>query len=147
MKRSIYKDLVKWKENKDRKPLVLEGARQVGKTWILKEFGANEYEKTAYINCDNNPLLDGIFIDFDIDRIIRVLSAITEVNITEKDTLIIIDEIQELPKGLTALKYFAESGRDYHIVVAGSLLGLQIHEGTGKVRRTVKAVLLYWWDA
>lgn len=131
MKRSIYKDLVKWKENKDRKPLVLEGARQVGKTWILKEFGANEYEKTAYINCDNNPLLDGIFIDFDIDRIIRVLSAITEVNITEKDTLIIIDEIQELPKGLTALKYFAESGRDYHIVVAGSLLGLQIHEGTG----------------
>ena len=106
MKRSIYKELLMWKENTDRKPLILEGARQVGKTWILKEFGTNEYKKTAYINCDNNPLLNGIFIDFDIDRIIRVLSAITEVNITEKDTLIIIDEIQELPKGLTALKYF-----------------------------------------
>ena len=131
MKRCIYKDLLRWKESPDRKPLVLEGARQVGKTWILKEFGSNEYKNVAYVNCDNNPLLEELFIDFDIDRIIRALSAITEINISENDTLIVIDEIQELPKGLTALKYFAESGRKYHVAVAGSLLGLQIHEGTG----------------
>ena len=131
MKRCIYKDLLRWKESPDRKPLVLEGARQVGKTWILKEFGSNEYKNVAYVNCDNNPLLEELFIDFDIDRIIRALSAITEINISENDTLIVIDEIQELPKGLTALKYFAESERKYHVAVAGSLLGLQIHEGTG----------------
>ena len=131
MKRCIYKDLLRWKESPDRKPLVLEGARQVGKTWILKEFGSNEYQNVAYVNCDNNPLLEELFIDYDIERIIRALSAITEVNISENDTLIIIDEIQELPKGLTALKYFAESERKYHVAVAGSLLGLQIHEGTG----------------
>ena len=131
MKRSIYKDLLRWKESPDRKPLVLEGARQVGKTWILKEFGSNEYKNVAYVNCDNNPLLGELFIDFDIDRIIRALSAITEISISENDTLIVIDEIQELPKGLTALKYFAESERKYHVAVAGSLLGLQIHEGTG----------------
>ena len=131
MKRSIYKDLLRWKESPDRKPLVLEGARQVGKTWILKEFGSNEYKNVAYVNCDNNPLLEELFIDFDIDRIIRALSAITEISISENDTLIAIDEIQELPKGLTALKYFAESERKYHVAVAGSLLGLQIHEGTG----------------
>ena len=107
MKRSIYKDLLRWKESPDRKPLVLEGARQVGKTWILKEFGSNEYKNVAYVNCDNNPLLEGLFIDFDIERIIRALSAITEINISENNTLIIIDEIQKLPKGLTALKYFA----------------------------------------
>ena len=130
MKRSIYKDLLRWKESPDRKPLVLEGARQVGKTWILKEFGSNEYKNFAYVNCDNNPLLEELFIDFDIDRIIRALSAITEVNISENDTLIVIDEIHELSKGLTALKYFAESEREYHVAVAGSLLGLQIHEGT-----------------
>jgi len=131
MKRSIYKDLLRWKESPDRKPLVLEGARQVGKTWILKEFGSNEYKNVAYVNCDNNPLLEDLFIDFDIERIIRALSAITDINITGNDTLIVIDEIQELPKGLTALKYFAESERKYHVAVAGSLLGLQIHEGTG----------------
>ena len=130
MKRSIYKDLLRWKESPDRKPLVLEGARQVGKTWILKEFGSNEYKNIAYVNCDNNPLLEELFIDFDIDRIIRALSAITEVNISENDTLIVIDEIHELSKGLTALKYFAESESEYHVAVAGSLLGLQIHEGT-----------------
>lgn len=131
MKRSIYKDLLRWKESPDRKPLVLKGARQVGKTWILREFGSNEYQNVAYVNCDNNPLLEELFIDYDIERIIRALSAITEVNISENDTLIIIDEIQELPKGLTSLKYFAESERKYHVAVAGSLLGLQIHEGTG----------------
>ena len=131
MKRCIYKDLLRWKESPDRKPLVLEGARQVGKTWILKEFGSNEYKNVAYVNCDNNSLLEDLFIDFDIDRIIRALSAITEISISENDTLIVIDEIQELPKGLTALKYFAESERKYHVAVAGSLLGLQIHEGTG----------------
>ena len=131
MKRSIYKDLLRWKESPDRKPLVLEGARQVGKTWILKEFGSNEYKNVAYVNCDNNPLLEDLFIDFDIERIIRTLSAITEINISENNTLIIIDEIQELPKGLTSLKYFAENKKNYHIAVAGSLLGLQMHEGAG----------------
>lgn len=131
MEREVYNQLIKWKESDNKKPLILEGARQVGKTWILKEFGRNEYGKFVYINCDNNPDLENLFIDYDIERIIRLLSAISEVNITPSDTLIFLDEIQELDKGLASLKYFCECEEDYHIAVAGSLLGMQIHRGTG----------------
>lgn len=131
MKRAIYDKLLKWKASSNRKPLIIEGARQVGKTWIINEFGKNEYKKYAYINCDNNPLLKSLFDDYDMDRIIRQLSAITNINITANDTLIFFDEVQELENGLTFLKYFYENKPDYHVVVAGSLLGLMIHKGTG----------------
>lgn len=131
MYRKIYEELVAWKQKKYRKPLVLNGARQVGKTWILKEFGNKEYESIAYINCDNNPLLKDIFYDFDMERLIRSFSAITNVRIEKEKTLIILDEIQECPLGLTSLKYFCENAPKYPIVVAGSLLGIHVHQGTG----------------
>ncbi|MBQ3372265.1 MAG: AAA family ATPase, partial [Oscillospiraceae bacterium] len=106
MEREIYGKLLEWKTSSDRKPLILNGARQTGKTWILKEFGKKEYKPLAYINCDNNPDMQNDFTDFNPDRLIRVFSAITETAITEGDTLIVLDEIQEVPLGLTALKYF-----------------------------------------
>ncbi len=131
MERVIYDNLIKWKENKYRKPLILNGARQVGKTWILKHFGKNEYSSMAYINCDNNPLLKDLFYNFDVERLIRSFSAITNIQIEKEKTLIILDEIQECPLGLTALKYFCENAPEYHIAVAGSLLGVHVHHGTG----------------
>lgn len=131
MKREIYSQLVDWKNNKDRKPLIVDGARQVGKTWILNQFGRNEYKNVAYINCDKVAAMKTIFSDFDTNRLIRVFSAISNEIITPGDTLIILDEIQETPLGLTALKYFCEDAREYHIVVAGSLLGIKMHSGTG----------------
>lgn len=143
MERMAYNYLIEWKNNPDRKPLVLEGARQVGKTWLLQEFGKREYRNLAYVNCDNNPLIVDLFNDFDIQRIIRNLSAITEIRITPGDTLIVLDEIQEVPKGLTALKYFQEEAPEYHIAVAGSLLGMEIHEGTGFPVGKVDEIKLY----
>lgn len=131
MQRNIYAELLKWKNSNSRKPLILQGARQVGKTWILNEFGNKEYDKYVYINCDNNPLLNNLFDDYDMDRVIRNLSAISNINITPNDTLIFLDEIQELDKGLASLKYFYEEKPDYHVVVAGSLLGIKINGGTG----------------
>ena len=131
MERTAYKDLLKWKNSPDRRPLILNGARQVGKTWLLKEFGLNEYDNTAYINCDNNPDIKELFSDFDTDRILRVISAITNERIYKENTLIVLDEIQEAPLGLTALKYFNENNPNYHIAVAGSLLGISLHSGTG----------------
>lgn len=131
MYRYIYEDLLKWKKNKDRKPLILNGARQVGKTWILKEFGIKEYKSFAYVSCDNAPQINDVFYDYDIPRIIRALSALTNVNILEEETLIVLDEVQECPKALTSLKYFCENASKYHIIVAGSLLGISLHEGSG----------------
>jgi predicted AAA+ superfamily ATPase len=131
MYRFVYEELLEWKNSKYRKPLILNGARQVGKTWLLKEFGANEYDSVAYINCDNNPQMEDIFVDFDIERIIRSLSVISNTRIEKEKTLIIIDEIQQCPLGLTALKYFCEKANEYHIAVAGSLLGVSVHKGTG----------------
>ena len=131
MKRKIYKDLLKWKENKQRKPLIINGARQVGKTWILKEFGKNEYENVAYINCDNNQTVKAMFTDYDTERMIRVFSALSGERIVPGKTLLIIDEIQEAPMAMTALKYFCENAPGYHVAAAGSLLGLSVHEGTG----------------
>lgn len=131
MYREIYSKLLEWKNDLKRKPLIIDGARQVGKTWILKEFGAKEYRNVAYINCDKISAMKTIFSDFDTERLIRAFSAISEEQIDPEETLIILDEIQETPLGLTALKYFCEDAREYHIVVAGSLLGIKMHSGTG----------------
>lgn len=130
MKRKIYDRLLEWKNSSRRKPLILKGARQVGKSWILKEFGKNEYVHTAYISFDNQPLAKSIFIDYDIPRILRNIEAITKVPIEPQSTLIILDEIQEVEGGLTALKYFCENAPEFHVAVAGSLLGITLNQGT-----------------
>ena len=131
LKRIIYKDLLKWKDSKDRKPLIVDGARQTGKTWILKEFGKNEFKNTVYINCDEESEMKTLFFDFDVERLLRAFSSITEESIIPGETLIILDEIQEVPIAITSLKYFCENAAEYHIVAAGSLLGISIHQGTG----------------
>lgn len=131
MKRKIIEKLKAWKNSEARKTLILEGARQVGKTWALKEFGKTEYDNFVYVNCDNNPTVNDIFIDFDVKRILRNLSAISNETIVPGKTLIIFDEIQECPKALTSLKYFCEDDNEYHVAVAGSLLGLLNHQGSG----------------
>lgn len=131
MYRYKFEELKKWKNSKDRKPLIIRGARQVGKTWLMKEFGENEYEKCAYINFDDNSRMEQLFSgDFDIERIIQGLKIEAGVNIEPENTLIIFDEVQETPKALTALKYFYEKANEYHIVAAGSLLGVAMHGGT-----------------
>lgn len=128
MKRNAIKELYEWKENNDRKPLVILGARQVGKTWLMKEFGKEAYKKCAYVNFEDNDDLRGMFEhDFDIQRIIANLQWATDVTIDE-DTLIILDEIQETPRGITALKYFQEKAPQYHVIAAGSLLGIAMHK-------------------
>ena len=130
MERSIIKQLKEWKNSPLRKPLILAGARQVGKTYILKEFGKREYKHVAYINCDNNPNVTGLFAeDYDMKRVLLVIGALTGQPIIPGETLIILDEIQELPKGLAALKYFCENAPEYHVAVAGSLLGVALHRG------------------
>lgn len=128
MKRNAIKELYEWKENNDRKPLVILGARQVGKTWLMKEFGKEAYKKCAYVNFEDNDDLRGMFEhDFDIQRIIANLQWATDITIDE-DTLIILDEIQEAPRGITALKYFQEKAPQYHVIAAGSLLGIAMHK-------------------
>lgn len=130
MKRKIYNKLLKWKESNKRKPLILKGARQVGKSWILKEFGKREYKYLAYISCDNEEIAKAIFSDYDTTRIIRAIEAISKVPVVPGETLIVLDEIQEIPKGLTSLKYFCEDAPSYHVAVAGSLLGITLNRGT-----------------
>ena len=143
MKRLLYNKLCKWKEKEHRKPLILNGARQVGKTWLLKSFGENEYSKVAYISCERVKNLDALFSDFDTKRIVRALSAMCKVDITPGDTLIIIDEAQEYPRALTALKYFCEDASEYHVAVAGSLLGLTLHRGVSFPVGKVDILQLY----
>jgi hypothetical protein len=143
MERLAYKKLLEWKNNKYRKPLILNGARQVGKTWLLKEFGEKEYDSVAYINCDETKDLQAVFSDFNTDRLIRAFSAISGVAIKPEKTLIILDEIQIIPLGLTALKYFCENAPKYHIAAAGSLLGIGLHEGTGFPVGKVDKINLY----
>ena len=127
MYRQLYQDLIHWKNKNNRKPLILHGARQVGKTYILKEFGNTEFKNLLYLNCENNAQLSAIFFDFDIPRIIRSLEIISNQKIISNETLIFFDEIQEIPKALTSLKYFYENCPEYYVVVAGSLLGVSIH--------------------
>ncbi|WP_278888623.1 ATP-binding protein [Leyella stercorea] len=146
MERSIYSSLKKWKESPTRKPLILQGARQVGKTYILKEFGAREYSEVVYINCDDNNDMQNMFVDYDVDRIIRSLSAISGVSIKPSTTLLILDEIQEVERGLASLKYFCEKASEYHVAVAGSLLGITLHEGTSFPVGKVDMLYMYPMD-
>ena len=139
MYRSKIESLVAWKNSTKRKPLILNGARQVGKTWLLREFGERYYDSVAYINLDNNETAKRLFeLDFDIGRIVNGLELLSGIKIMPGNTLIVLDEIQECPKALASLKYFYETAPDYHVAVAGSLLGVAKHAGTsypvGKVQ-------------
>ena len=131
MKRFALEKLKIWKEKPDRKPLIIRGARQVGKTWLMKEFGKTCFEKTAYVNFDSNPRMQQLFEgEIDVERVILAISAETGVSINCTDTLLIFDEVQEVPKALGSLKYFCENAPEYAIVAAGSLLGVAMHKGT-----------------
>ena len=131
MERNLFGKLEGWKNKKKRKPLIIQGARQVGKTWIMKEFGKRYFKDTIYINFDNNEVMKNVFeIDFDISRIISAIKIEYGKNFEVANTLIIFDEIQEAPKALASLKYFYENAPQYAIIAAGSLLGVALHQGT-----------------
>ncbi|MBQ8663192.1 MAG: ATP-binding protein [Eubacterium sp.] len=131
MYRSLMNELLKWKQKKNRKPLIIRGARQVGKTWIMKEFGRLYYKNVIYINFDNNERMHQVFeLDMDTKRILSALKIEAGKEILPEETLIIMDEIQEVPKALASLKYFYENSPEYHILAAGSLLGVALHAGT-----------------
>ncbi|HYE81057.1 MAG TPA: ATP-binding protein, partial [Clostridia bacterium] len=131
MIRNAMNDLINWKNSKSRKPLIIRGARQVGKTWLMKEFGRTQYQKCAYVNYENNERMKSLFNgNLDIKRIITALQIETGVAIDAENTLIVFDEVQEVPKALTSLKYFCENASEYHIIAAGSLLGVALHPGT-----------------
>lgn len=132
MQRYALKHLINWKNKKNHKPLVIQGARQVGKTWLMQEFGKKYYEQVAYINFDVDVKSREIFdVDYDTERLIMDIGLATKTKINAENTLIIFDEIQECPRALTSLKYFREKAPQYDIIVAGSLLGVACHEGTG----------------
>lgn len=131
MDRAAMEKLKQWKVKRNRKPLIIRGARQVGKTWLMKEFGKTCFEKAAYVNFDSNTRMQQVFEgDINIERMILAISAETGVSIDSQDTLLIFDEIQEVPNALKALKYFCEEAPEYAIVAAGSLLGVAMHKGT-----------------
>lgn len=130
MERNVMNKLVEWKNKSGRKPLILKGARQVGKTWLMKEFGKRHFKYTAYVNFDNNDKMLEVFeMDYNIERILMAINIETGVKILPQETLIIFDEIQENPRALAALKYFYENAPEYAVVAAGSLLGVAIHKG------------------
>lgn len=144
MYRYSIEKLREWKSRKNRKPLIIEGARQVGKTWLMKEFGRLEYTNTVYINFDSNFRMAELFsADLDITRIIRGIEIYTGEKINSEDTLIIFDEVQEVPKALSSLKYFYEDAPEYHVVCAGSLLGIALHGGTSFPVGKVEFMKLY----
>lgn len=131
MYRTAIEQLYRWKESKHRKPLIIKGARQVGKTWLMKEFGRKAYPDTIYINFDSNSRMAELFsADLNPDRLILGIELYAGKKINPEKTLLIFDEIQEIPRALAALKYFCEDAPQYHIVCAGSLLGIALHEGT-----------------
>lgn len=144
MKREALKLLQEWKARGDRKPLILRGARQVGKTWLMKEFGSIAYQNVAYVNFENNQMMRSLFeADFSIERILQAVEAVTGIKPEPDETLIIFDEIQETPRGLTALKYFCENAPQYHLMSAGSLLGVALHQGSSFPVGKVDFVDLY----
>lgn len=145
MKRFAMQFLEDWKNDEDRLPLIIKGTRQVGKTWLMKEFGAVYFEKCAYINFDRNFRMKQLFSgDFDTDRIMQGLSIECGVDIIPESTLIILDEIQEVPEALQSLKYFSEDDRyHYYIIAAGSLLGIALHAGTSFPVGKVDSMELY----
>jgi Predicted ATPase (AAA+ superfamily) len=131
MYRYALEELYKWKSNLRRKPLIIEGARQVGKTWLMKEFGSKAYNDTVYINFDSNNRMAELFsVDLNTQRLILGLELYAGRKINPENTLIIFDEVQEVPKALSSLKYFCEDAPQYHIMCAGSLLGIALHNGT-----------------
>jgi len=131
MYRVAIEKLYKWKESKHRKPLIIEGARQVGKTWLMKEFASKAYENTVYINFDSNSRMAELFAsDLNTDRLIMGLELYAGHKIKAENTLLIFDEVQEVPRALSSLKYFYENAPQYHIICAGSLLGIALHGGT-----------------
>lgn len=131
MYRTAIEQLYKWKEKKNRKPLIIRGARQVGKTWLMKEFGANAYQDSIYISFDNNQRMQELFsADLNVERLVIGLELYAGRKINPSDTLLIFDEVQEVPKALTSLKYFNENAPQYQIICAGSLLGVALHQGT-----------------
>lgn len=131
MERTLMDKLAAWQKKKNRKPLIIHGARQVGKTWLMKEFGKRFFQKTAYISFDNNEPAKKIFeLDFDINRVISALKIASDTDIQPENTLIIFDEIQEAPKAMASLKYFCENAPEYYVLAAGSLLGMAMHQGT-----------------
>lgn len=131
MERRAIKNLYEWKDKENRKPLIIRGARQVGKTWLMKEFGKKEYAQTAYVNFENSKVLKDLFSeDYNINRIINAIQIETGVHINAQNTLIILDEIQEAKGGITSLKYFYENTPEYHVIAAGSLLGVSLHQHT-----------------
>jgi predicted AAA+ superfamily ATPase len=128
MYRTKIKELINWKLSKKRKPLIVQGARQVGKTWLIQEFGRTEFKKMVYVNFEYETELQGLFLkDLRIPRIITALEAFSGISITAEDTLIVFDEIQSAPKGLTALKYFNEDAPEYFVIVSDSILGMNLH--------------------
>lgn len=130
MKRYAMRQLMDWKDKPNRKPLILKGARQVGKTWLMKEFGRTQFRKVAYVTFYNNQRMKRVFDeDYDIHRILMNINIESKTEVTPGDTLIILDEIQEAPRAIEALKYFCENAPEYPVVAAGSLLGVAIHEG------------------
>lgn len=144
MERFLMRDLEAWRENPCRKPLIINGARQVGKTWLIKEFGRRHYKSVAYVNMDNNSAMRELFdTGYDIDVLIAGLQLQTGVTIEPDSTLIVFDKVQENPKALTALKYFDEDPRGFSVVAAGSLLGILLQSGTGFPVGKVEALDLY----
>lgn len=131
MYRTALEKLYKWKSSNNRKPLIIEGARQVGKTWLMKEFGRVAYKNTAYINFDSNPIMSNLFsLDLNSERLIKGIEIYLGFKIDPNETLIIFDEVQEVPHALSSLKYFNENAPQFHIICAGSLLGIALHQGT-----------------
>lgn len=131
MYRIAIEKLKKWKQSKHRKPLIIEGARQVGKTWLMKEFGRQEYQDTIYINFDSNSRMAELFAaDLDVERLIMGLELHIGHKIDSDKSLLIFDEVQEVPRALASLKYFYENAPQYHIICASSLLGIALHQGT-----------------
>ena len=129
--RNIFVSSKTIKQKTNKKPLIIRGARQAGKTWLMKEFGKTAYEKTVYINFDNNPQMKELFsLDMRIDRIIMGIELYVGHKISPHNTLLIFDEVQEVPKALSSLKYFNETAPEYQIICAGSLLGIALHQGT-----------------
>jgi uncharacterized protein len=148
MKRAELSHLSKWKDSTDRKPLIIRCARQTGKTWLMKEFGRTSYQKIAYVNFESNPSLKNMFAEnFDIRRILLAIQIETGVVVNAENTFLILDEIQEAPGALTSLKYFQENAPEYHIISAGSLLGVALsgHPSfpVGKVEFLVTNLPLY----
>lgn len=144
MKRKLYDSLLEWKNNPFRKPLVLEGARQVGKTWLIQEFGKNEYDNLVYINCADEPFAKSLFVsDLVPKRIMRDIVANMGQPIVAGKTLIFFDEIQEAPQGIASLKYFCENASEQHVVAAGSLLGVVHHPGESYPVGKVNILRLY----